>query len=797
MNQDMKHLNVLELYKILEKLASEASLAEAKELALSLMPSADLEQVQQRLDETETAWLLMAKYGAPNFGGEKSVRNSLKRAETGGILSMRELLDIGEVLRVIRSLKEWRSNNQDDAQNCLDVYFSFLLPNKYFEDKIFTSIRSEEELFENASPALADLCRKIRNASGSIREKLERMVRSSASSKYLQENIITTRDGRYVIPVKIEHRGDVPGLVHDTSASGQTLFIEPAAIVEINNDLKILESKKQEEIDRILSELSVEAGSFALNILDSYSAVVSLNFAFAKAKLAYNMRAIRPQINNHGVIFLKNARHPLLDAKQVVPITVSLGEDFDTLVITGPNTGGKTVSLKTVGLFSLMAMCGLMLPCDDGSNVSVFDAVLADIGDEQSIEQSLSTFSAHMKNIISILERTKPGVLVLLDELGAGTDPIEGAALATSILMELRRLGAEIVATTHYAELKSYALDTDGVENGSCEFDVSSLKPTYKLLIGVPGRSNAFAISKRLGLDNRVVAQAQALVSEENKRFESVVTSLEQARQAAEAERIEAANIRAELKRRKQSDSEKYEAFQKEKAAILEEARTEAKRLVERTRTESNRILNELDDLRKAATKKDAGEMARRARAQAKSAMSKLEDRADPVDAPSADGDYRLPRPLKIGDLVSVDGIAKEATVLKIGSNGSDVMIQAGIFKTKVAIESVRLLDGKPKVTIQNKKVQQTVSKAAGRRVSEELDLRGQNAEEALLELDRFIDYAVLNKIETITIIHGKGTGVLRSKVQEHLRRHKNIQAFRLGAFGEGESGVTIAQIKS
>lgn len=788
-----KYHKAIELDKVLEMLAKEATMPDAADLARRLVPSSNIELVNRLLGQTQDAYTLIAKYGAPSFGSVRNMSATLNRANAGGVLSMRELLDIGELLRVIRSLKEWRSENSAENGCSLDEFFDFLSPNKYFEEKIFMSIRSEDELYENASSELYDICRKIRSASQGIRDRLDKMIRSSQYAKVLQDSIVTMRDGRFVVPVKAEHRGSVPGLVHDTSASGATLFIEPAAVVEINNDLKILESRKKEEIDRILAELSSEAGDFSRAILDSYDAAVQLNLIFAKAKLAFNMRASMPQINNAGKIRLKNARHPLIAKEKVVPISVELGYDYDTLVITGPNTGGKTVSLKMIGLFPLMAACGLMLPVDDGSCVSVFDQVLVDIGDEQSIEQSLSTFSSHMKNIISILNIAQKGSLVLIDELGAGTDPIEGAALATSILMKLREQGATVVSTTHYAELKSYALDTDGVENGSCEFDVSTLRPTYKLLIGVPGRSNAFAISKRLGLENSIVDTAKSLISDENLRFEKVVSSLETARQQAEDERAQAQAIRVELAKVRQSNSKAIEELNRERDRILEKARSEARSLVDKTRAESNRLLNELEELRKSSAK-DKGELARRARAAAKTGMNKLENAADPVEN-RRDMPYELPRELKVGDRVMISDIGNEGVVIKISGDKKQVEVQAGIFKSRVDIKRLRLLEDNNKVTVGGRKISGITSKAE-RKVGSEVDLRGMATDEALLELDRYIDHAVMSGIPSVSIIHGKGTGVLRTAVQQHLRRHKNIKSFRLGVFGEGETGVTIAEIK-
>ena len=788
-----KHYKVLELDKVLNMLCGEVSMPDTAELVSALTPTHSIEKAKDRLLETEDAHVLMAKFGAPNFGSARNNKMALQRAASGGVLSIKELLDVGETCRVIRSLKEWREGSDKGEKYKLDKYFSMLTPNKFLEEKIFAAIRSEDELYDNASPELYNICRKIRHSENGIREKLDKIIRSQSHSKYLQDAIITMRNGRYVVPVKQEYRGNVPGMVHDTSASGATLFVEPAAIVEINNDLRILEAKRNEEIERILAELSADAGNFAPTILDSYACAVSLDLAFAKAKLAYNMRAGVPQLNNEGKIFLKNARHPLLDKTKVVPITVTLGTDYDTLIITGPNTGGKTVSLKTTGLFCLMAMCGLMIPAEDGSCVSVFENIFADIGDEQSIEQSLSTFSSHMKNIVEIISETKLGTLVLMDELGAGTDPVEGAALAESIISALREKGAVIAATTHYAELKSYALDTEGVENGCCEFDVATLRPTYKLIIGIPGRSNAFAISSRLGLDKKIVDTAKSLISDENLRFEKVVESLEDARHKVESERAAAAEIRVELNKAKQSSAKTIEQFDREKERIIEKAMAEARNMIERTRAETNRILNELEDMKKQARTADKAEMARKAKAFAKSGLNSLEDAANPVTTKSS-LPYKLPRSLKEGDRVHLLDIDKEGTVLKISLQKNTVEVQAGIFKTRTPIENLILIE-EAKVTMGGRKITGAPSKANSQ-VTWEIDLRGQSSDEALMELDKYIDHAVTGGIPSIRIIHGKGTGVLRSAVQTRLRRHKNIATFRLGTFGEGEDGVTIAEIK-
>ena len=643
---------------------------------------------------------------------------------------------------------------------------------------------------DNASPQLATIRRKIRSASSRAREQLEKMVRSPVTQKYLQDPIITMRDGRFVVPVKAECRGDVPGLVHDTSSSGATVFVEPMAVVEANNEVRVLLSQEQAEMERILAELSAEAGNFASGIISGYKEAVELNLIFAKANLGYKMKATLPLVNDEGKIELKRARHPLIDKEKVVPTDIELGLHFDTLVITGPNTGGKTVSLKTVGLLTLMAMCGLLLPVADNSQISIFNHVLADIGDEQSIEQSLSTFSAHMTNIIKIFEQADASSLILLDELGAGTDPIEGAALAMSILEALRRKGTRIAATTHYAELKAYALQTEGVENACCEFDVTTLRPTYRLLIGVPGRSNAFAISLRLGMDPEIVEHARELVSSENTRFEDVVQSLETSRQRLEEERKEAQRQRLEAEEASRAAKERKDAIDAQADREMEEARRRASELIARTRGQIDAMLNEMEELKKQKNKALTAEQ----KAKLKSGLRALENEADPVRKKDEEA-YVLPRPLKKGDPVLIYDIDKKGTVLQPpDKDGKTALVQAGIIQTRVPVSNLRLLNEKPV-----KKPQGSVTRSVNRanvRAAMELDVRGQTSDEALMNVDQFIDSAVLAGINMLTIIHGKGTGALRAAVQQHLKRHPNVKSFRLGTFGEGEAGVTIVELK-
>ena len=786
----------LELDKVLELLAQHTSCEDARLAALSLEPKSDLMSAQALMNQTRDAHMLLARFGGPAFGGLINVNNALYRADAGSTLSLKELLNVASVLHVIRTISQWRSTNEGVA-TVLDVYFNALMPNRFLEDSITTSIISEEEIADNASPTLADIRRKIRTQESKVRDQLGKYTHNSNLSKYLQDNIITMRNGRYVIPVRNEYRGEVPGLVHDTSASGATVFIEPMPIVEANNQIKLLKNKEEDEIDRILAELSANVGSFANSIKSSYECAVELNLIFAKAQLAYAMRASVPQLNNEGIIELRRARHPLIDKNKVVPVDISLGTDFDTIVITGPNTGGKTVSIKTIGLMSLMAMCGLMLPVDDRSRISVFDHVLADIGDEQSIEQSLSTFSSHMTKIVNILKIADDKSLVLIDELGAGTDPIEGAALAVSILEQLRNQGAKIAATTHYAELKSYALQTPGVINGSCEFDVQSLKPTYRLLIGIPGRSNAFAISKRLGISDEIIEHAQELVSNENVRFEDVVDRLEQSRAKMEKERDEARKIREEADR-------ELEKAQKLKADIetlrqkeIEDAKGQALRITEQAKREAYQLLNDLEMLKKQQAKeKNAAEMARRARAVIKKDLNAIDTASDPIVSLGNDEDYVLPRPLKIGDTVIIADIGNEATVVTLKDKKGLVTVQMGTMKTRVKEENLRLIEKKKSVEKKRTVATGSMESRMNMKAQTSVDLRGMTVEEGILELDRYIDHALRMGINEFTVIHGKGTGVLRSAVRDYLKKSKYVKTSRLGTFGEGEDGVSIVTLK-
>ncbi|MBQ9413808.1 MAG: endonuclease MutS2 [Clostridia bacterium] len=780
--------SALELDKVLALLAAEAATADAADAARALQPSPYLAEVERRLQETDDASRLAAGFGLPSFGRVKNVKGMLARAAAGARLSLRELLDIGEFLRVLRSLSEWRAHCEG-LQTTLDDRFEALTPNRYLEDRIQTTVLSEDEIADTASPALADIRRKIRAASSRVRDQLDHMVRSPAYQKFLQDPIVTIRGGRFVLPVKAEHRGDVPGLVHDTSASGATVFVEPIGSVEANNEIKVLTAKEEAEIDRLLLALSAEIGGFGETLAVEYDLLIELDLIFAKASLAYRMNAQKPAVAADGVIVLKKARHPLIDKKTVVPIDVTLGETFDTLVITGPNTGGKTVTLKTIGLLTLMVMCGLLPPVGDGSRFSVFDRVLCDIGDEQSIEQSLSTFSAHITNIVRILEQADDKTLVLLDELGSGTDPVEGAALATAILERLRAQGARIAATTHYAELKAFAIQTDGVENGSCEFDVETLRPTYRLLISVPGRSNAFAISKRLGVDDELIARAEALVSGDDRRLEDVVVRLEERRQSLEKALAEAEEKRLQAENEGRRTLEQLAKARMEQEKLLEDAKAEAARITERARRQAEALLGELEDMKKKAKSGGVGE----AKSALRQRLKEMDEAADPVQkAPK--GEYRLPRPLKVGDDVEIISIDKKATVLALPDKNGMVEVRAGIIQTRVALSDLRLIERRS--AAKSGGVSRQTTSRAERSAETELDLRGYASDEGILLLDQFIDNAVMAGLPALTVIHGKGTGVLRAAVQQHLRRHPSIKSFRLGTYGEGESGVTIVELK-
>ena len=783
-----KSLHKLELDAVLELLAGQAVSDAAKEVCRKQTPETDADEVRHLLEQTSAACRLVSLKGSPSLGGIRDVGASLDRAERGGSLSPGELLKIASSLRVARSVKAYAET--DAVSSCLDPYFWELTANKYLEERISNSIISEEEIADAASSALADIRRHIRLQSSKIRESLQKVISSPAYSKALREPIVTIRSGRFVVPVKSECKNEIPGLVHDVSSSGSTFFIEPMQAVNANNELRELQMKEQKEIERILAELSAEAAAYKDPINQNYKMLVAIDAIFARAKLSFAMKAMEPEIRTDGQLELKNARHPLIDKKTVVPISVRLGSDFDTLVITGPNTGGKTVTLKTIGLLTLMAECGLHIPADDGSYLSTFDCVLADIGDEQSIEQSLSTFSAHMRNIVEIVDQCDSRSLVLFDELGAGTDPAEGAALAMALIDFCRKTGAKVAATTHFAELKLYAMRTKGVINASCEFDVQTLKPTYRLLIGVPGKSNAFAISQRLGLSDEIIKKARDLVSENDLNFEEVLNQLEQQRQQMEQAKIEAERLRREMEQTKQQSDVYYAEIKKEREKAVETARAEARSIIEDARRTANATYDELKKLRKqmrdAADAQGINERQAQLRRNLNEAESKLAPKREPVQRPKPS------REIRVGDTVELLKLGSKATVLAINKDGT-YQLQAGIMKITAKPDEVYLLENEQQKTVQ-KFIEKTRRELRNTAAPSELDLRGMDSVEAITVLDQFLDNCIMAKLPTARIIHGKGTGVLRKAVQTRLRQNKQIKSFRLGVFGEGEDGVTIVE---
>ena len=788
-----KSIRTLELPAVLEKLAAKAVSQAAKDRCLKLTPSTDTEEVLRLLDETDAAKERLGLHGSPSFSGVKDVSAALTRADHGGMLNTRELLNIAGVLTASRRVADYDAQRQGE-ETVLDRLFTSLHTNKYLEEQIRSAILDEETIADTASSELADIRRKMRLAASKGRQILQRIISSPSYAKVLQEALITQRDGRFVVPVKAECKGSMPGLVHDVSSSGATLFVEPMGVVQANNELKELEAREKKEIDRILRQLSAACAGSMENILWDYDILVHLDVIFARAQLSYQLNASRPEVRRRGGVALRRARHPLLDQAKAVPITVELGEQFDTLVITGPNTGGKTVTLKTIGLLCLMAQCGLHIPADSGSAVRVFHRVLADVGDEQSIEQSLSTFSARMSNIVQILREVDDKSLLLFDELGAGTDPVEGAALAIAIIESARSQGALIAATTHYAELKTFAMTTAGVENASCEFDVQTLRPTYRLLIGIPGKSNAFAISRRLGLDESVIQAAQAQMDSDSVRFEDVLTQLEEKRQRLEKAQAEADR----LWRQREEDARKARTFREQMEKAKDNARTkgeaEAKRIVRQAQAQADEIFAQLDQLRRQQQKQLSFQELNDAKAAVRHSLNQAQDALHIHDQPQ-EPVYTPSRPIEVGDLVELPGVKMAASVLAVNNDGT-LLLQAGKMKMTVKAQQVRLPEGQPK-----KKPAAPASGGSAKlnlqsRAASELDIRGYETLEAESVVENYIDSAVMAKLGTVTIIHGKGTGALRKAVHEMLKRNKAVKSFRLGRYGEGEAGVTVVELK-
>ena len=787
-----KSIRTLELPRVLELLAQKAVSPAAKERCLGLRPSDDVHEVLHLLDETDGAKLRLGLRGSPSFSGVKDVTAALNRADHGGMLNTRELLDIAALLTASRRVADYDAQRQGEP-TAIDHLFSALHANKFLEEKIHSVILDEETIADTASSELADIRRKMRQAASKGRQILQRIISSPSYAKILQEALITQRDGRFVVPVKAEFRSAMPGLVHDISSSGATLFVEPMGVVQANNELKELEAREEKEIDRILRELSADCADQQENILFDYDILVHLDVIFARAQLSYQLNCSRPEVRKRGGVTLRRARHPLLDQARAVPITVSLGETYDTLVITGPNTGGKTVTLKTIGLLCLMAQCGLHIPTDDGSAVRVFRRVLADIGDEQSIQQNLSTFSAHMSNTVGILAEADDDSLLLFDELGAGTDPVEGAALAIAIIQNARSKGALTAATTHYAELKTFAMTTAGVENASCEFDVQTLQPTYRLLIGIPGKSNAFAIAARLGLEASVIDAAKAQMDSESVRFEDVLSQLEEKRQHLEKAQLEADR----LWRSREEDARKARSFREQMEKAKENARTkgeaEARRIVQQAQRQADQVFAQLDELQKQQRKAGNYQTMNDARVNIRRELNEAEDALHLHDA-LAEPEYAPSRAIAEGDTVELPGVKTGAAVLHVNDDGT-LLLQAGKMKMTVKAAQVRLMEGAPKP----KKTIAPGGSATFRvqtRAATELDIRGLETLEAESVVSNYIDAAVMSKLNTVTIIHGKGTGALRKAVHEWLKRNRAVKSFRLGRYGEGEAGVTVVELK-
>lgn len=790
-----KSISTLEFDKIRELLAAKAMTDGAKHMALTLVPETRPDRIRILQKNTSDAKALSAVKGAPSFSSVKDVSDALDRADKGATLSARELLDIAGLLRCARTLTDYASG-PNTAAGSLGPIFSRLIVDKKSEDRIAKAIISEDEIADEASPELAEIRRKIRAANNRVRDSLQSFI-SGSRSKYLQENIITSRNGRFVIPVKVEYKNEIKGLVHDTSSSGATLFIEPISVVEANNEIRVLANNEQKEIERILASLSAMCAAISDTLSLNFDNINLLAFIFAKSELSYKMNAAEPEITEKRSVNLIRARHPLIDADKVVPINVSLGGDFDTLVITGPNTGGKTVTLKTLGLFSLMAQAGLHLPCGEGSHICIFDQIFADIGDEQSIEQSLSTFSSHMVNIVGITKEVTPSSLVLFDELGAGTDPVEGAALAVSILEYVRERGALCAATTHYAELKMYALENDGVQNASCEFDVNTLRPTYRLVIGAPGKSNAFAISSKLGISEAIIDRAAMLVSSENKHFEDIIGKLEESRLEMDKNRAEAEKMRAELEVFKRDKEAEIQAKLDEAEKQLSRAQTQAAGIIRSARASSDYILGQLEEVKRHRESEKLAEKLESARSDIRRKLREAGNEADPVIERKLEG-YVLPRPLKIGDKVHLVDINKSATVTEISDRDGKITVKAGILTLRTNISNVMLEEenGKAAKDVKKAKAYAKYNTAVRSNFTDELDIRGQLGDDGCFMIDKYFDEAKIAGIHTVRIIHGKGTGALRAAVWAFLKKDSRVKEFRLGRYGEGDLGVTVVELK-
>ena len=788
-----KTLAKLEYNKIIELLTDHASSFSGKELCRRLKPMTSLTDIQIAQEETGAAFTRIVKKGRPSFSGCNPVNDSLRRLEIGGSLGSGELLRICKLLETAGRAKAYgRHDNANDTEDCLDSYFSQLNPVSILTTEIRRCIIEEDEISDEASPALKHIRRQMGQLNDKVHSTLSSMVNGSLRT-YLQDPIITMRGDRYCIPVKAEYRSQVSGMIHDQSSTGSTLFIEPMAVVKLNNDLKELYGKEQEEIQVILARLSADAAEYISDIQTDYTVLRTLDFIFAKGSLAIDMNASLPLFNTEGRIHIREGRHPLLDKRSVVPITLTLGDTFDLLIVTGPNTGGKTVSLKTVGLFTLMGQSGLHIPALDRSELAVFTEVYADIGDEQSIEQSLSTFSSHMTNIVSFLKKVDDQSLVLFDELGAGTDPTEGAALAISILNHLHMRGIRTMATTHYSELKVYALSTPGVENASCEFDVETLRPTYHLLIGIPGKSNAFAIAGKLGLPDFIIEDAKTRLTEQDESFEDLLTDLETSRRTIEKEQETIASYKREIERLKQETEKKQEKLEEQRDRILREANEKAHAILAEAKETADETMRNFHKFGKANI--SASEMER----ERERLRKKMEStRSGMMKEPAKPKKEYKPSDFKLGESVKVLSMNINGTVASLPDNKGNLTVQMGILRSQVNISDLEIIDEKPaylkKTTHAGGKGKIKMSKSLS--VSTEINLLGKTVDEAIAELDKYLDDASLAHLSSVRIVHGKGTGALRKGIHQYLRRQKHVRSFRLGEFGEGDAGVTIAELK-
>lgn len=790
-----KFEKILEFDVIKSMLSEKASCELSKHKINILEPMTDISEIRVRLNETDDAVNMILRKGTPPLGGVKDVRRSLLRAATGGMLSFSELLAAGGLLKACRRTLDYASGTDENEENLIVKMISRLTEDRMFENQIFRAILSEEEMSDDASPQLRSIRRQIADRQNAIKTKLNEVIHSQKYSKAIQENLVTLRGGRYCIPVKVEYKSELPGMVHDMSSSGQTVFIEPAFVVEANNKIRELRAEEKKEVERITLELSEGVGNRKNMLLENLENLTEIDFTFAKARIALDMKAQKPLVNSDGHISIVKGRHPLIDKHKVVPISVDIGYKYSTLVITGPNTGGKTVALKTIGLFSAMMQSGLLVPAESGTELSVYDEIYADIGDEQSITQSLSTFSSHMKNIVDILGNFNGRVLVLFDELGAGTDPAEGAALAMAILECVNQMGATTVATTHYSELKVFTATTPGFENACCEFDVDTLKPTYRLLTGIPGKSNAFAISEKLGLDKVIVDRAKEFLSQEDLRFEDMLTGIEKSRAEIEAKKTEIERLHEETTRLKDEIKRQQESFSEQKNKMVAKAREEAREILMNTRKEADRLLSQMrrdvlnqnhEGLKKAeALGRELANLQSETDEKLYSGYGKNSDLSKP------------PKTVSIGQSVKIVSINGEGVVLKEPDKNGSVYVQAGIMKIYVPISDLRILNDKGKDVVTSKA--SAASRAAmmkGGTVKTELDIRGYNVDEAKIEMDKYIDDVILAHLKKFSVIHGKGTGVLRNGVHDFLKRDKRVKTFRIGAYGEGDFGVTVVELK-